>query len=118
MKSIGTLLRKNGDAVYRTQRCRFPHGNIGVYTRRGNTLYAIIYFWPGDTMTVGGVKFKVNSARFFAPGQPVKFTQKGSQLIFSGLPAKAPDDPVTVISVECDSEPVQEALSSRADPAS
>ena len=97
LKAIGKWLRKNGDAVYATQRCRFPHGNIGVYTRRGNTLYTIIYFWPGETMTVGGVKFKVNSARFLATGQAVKFTQKGSQLIFSGLPATAPDDPLTVI---------------------
>jgi alpha-L-fucosidase len=118
LKTIGTWLRKNGDAVYATQKCRFPHGNIGVYTRRGNTLYTIIYFWPGDTMTVGGVKFKVNSARFLATGQPVAFTHKSTQLIFSGLPVKAPDDPLTVISAECDTEPVQDALSSRADPAS
>jgi alpha-L-fucosidase len=118
LKAIGRWLQKNGDAVYGTQKCRFPHGNIGAYTRRGDTLYTIIYFWPGDTMTVGGVKFKVKSARFLATGVPVRFAQTGSQLIFSGLPAKAPDDPVTVIAAECDSEPVQDALSSRADPAS
>ncbi|MGB9434838.1 MAG: hypothetical protein WBQ89_21520, partial [Candidatus Acidiferrum sp.] len=86
------------------------------YTRRGNTLYIIIYFWPGETMTVGGVGFKVKSARYLATGIPVTFTHKGSQLIFSGLPAKAADDPVTVIAAECDSEPIQEALSSKADP--
>jgi alpha-L-fucosidase len=117
LKAIGAWLRRNSDAVYGTQRCRFPHGNVGVYTRRGNTLYTIIYFWPGQTMTVGGVKFKVNSARFLATGQPVAFTQKGSQLIFSGLPATAPDDLVTVIAAECDSEPIQDALSSKVDPA-
>ncbi len=118
LKAIGKWLQKNGDAVYGTQKCRFPHGNIGVFTRRGNTLYTIIYYWPGDTMTVGGVKFKVKSARFLATGRPVTFAQKGSQLIFSGLPTEAPDDPVTVIAAECESEPVQEALSSKADPAS
>ena len=67
-------------------------------------------------MTVGGVRFKVHSARFLATGQGVQFSQRGSQLIFSGLPAHAPDDPLTVIVAECDSEPVQEALSSKADP--
>jgi len=118
LKTIGNWLQKNGDAVYATQKCRFPHGNIGVYTRRGNTLYIIIYFWPGETMTVGGVKFKVKSARFLAAGSPVAFAHKGSQLIFSGLPAKAPDDPLTVIAAECESEPIQDALSSRADPSS
>src|SRR5580698_7304682 len=88
LQAIGRWLQKNGDAVYATQRCRFPHGNIGAYTRRGNTLYTVIYFWPGETMTVGGAKFKVKSARFLATGAPVTFTQRGSQLIFSGLPAK------------------------------
>jgi alpha-L-fucosidase len=118
LKTIGKWLQNNGDAVYGTQKCRFPHGNIGVYTRKGDTLYTIIYFWPGETMTVGGVKFGVKSARFLATGQPVTFTQRGSQLIFSGLPDKAPDDPVTVIAAECDSEPIQNGLSSRVDPAS
>ena len=75
-----------------------------------------IYFWPGERMTVGGVKFKVRSARFLASGLPVKFTQRGNQLIFSDLPAEPPDNPITVIAAECDREPVQDALSSLADP--
>jgi alpha-L-fucosidase len=78
----------------------------------------IVYFWPGEIMTVGGVKFKVSSARFLCSGDAVAFKQKGSQLIFSGLPSEPPDDPVTVIAVECDSEPVQHALSSLSDPES
>jgi alpha-L-fucosidase len=116
LRTIGQWLQKNGDAIYATQKCRFPHGNIGAYSRRENTLYVVIYFWPGETMTVGGVKFKVVSARLLATSAPVRYAQKGSQLIFSGLPAKAPDDPVTVIAVECASQPVQDALSSKADP--
>jgi alpha-L-fucosidase len=118
LQAIGGWLRRNGEAVYGTQRCRFPHGNIGVYTRRGNTLYTIIYFWPGNTMTVGGVRCKVLSARFLASGRPVQFEQRGSQLIFRPLPEKPPDEPVTVIAAECDAEPVQDALSSKADPQS
>jgi alpha-L-fucosidase len=115
LKTIGKWLQRNSDAVYATQRCRFPHGNIGAYTRRGNTLYTVIYFWPGNTMAVGGVHFQVKSARLLATSTPVSFRQKGSQLIFSGLPADSPDDPVTVIAVECDSEPIQDGLSSKAD---
>lgn len=116
LRAIGSWLGRNGDAVYGTQRCRFPHGNIGVYTRKGNTLYTVIYFWPGNTMTVGGVHCKVLSAKFLASGRPVRFEQKDSQLIFHSLPDRAPDEPVTVIAAECDAEPVQDALSSRADP--
>ncbi len=115
LRVIGGWLKRNGDAVYATQRCLFPHGNIGAYTRRGNTLFVVIYFWSGETMTVGGVKFKVNSARMLATGAAVKFEQKGSQLVFTELPASAPDTPLTVIAVECASEPIQDALSSKAD---
>ena len=67
-------------------------------------------------MTAGGVRCKVKSARFLASGLAVEFEQRGSQLIFRGLPEKAPDEPVTVIAVECDREPVQDGLSSKADP--
>lgn len=116
LDTIGAWLRRNGAAVYGTERCRFPHGNIGVYTRKGNTLFVHIYFWPGKQMTVGGASFKVRSARFLASGSPVKFLQKGTQLVFTDLPAEPPDRPLAVIAVECDREPVQEALSSRADP--
>jgi alpha-L-fucosidase len=51
-----------------------------------------------------------------ASGQPVQFEQRGSRLIFGPLPEKPPDEPVTVIAAECDAEPVQDALSSKADP--
>jgi alpha-L-fucosidase len=116
LQTIGGWLQRNGEAIYTTQRRNFPHGNVGVYTRKRNTLFVYIYFWPGQHMTVGGVKFKVCSARFLASGLPVKVTQWGSQLIFSNLPAQSPDNPITVIAAECDREPVQDALSSRADP--
>jgi alpha-L-fucosidase len=67
-------------------------------------------------MTVGGVRCKVLSARFLASGRPVQFEQRGSRLIVGPLPEKPPDEPVTVIAAECDAEPVQDALSSKADP--
>ncbi len=69
LQAVGKWLQKNGEAVYGTQICKFPHGNIGVYTRRGNTLYTIIYYWPGETMTVGGATFKVKSAKLLASGK-------------------------------------------------
>ena len=115
LSAVGKWLQKNGTAIYGAQKCLFPHGNIEAYTRKGNTLYTHVHFWPGSTVTVGGVKTKVKSAKLLATGQEVAFKQKGRQLIFSGLPLQPPDDPVTVIAAECESEPVQDALSSRAD---
>jgi alpha-L-fucosidase len=112
---VGQWLARNGAAIYATGKCLFLHGDICGFTRKGNQLFTHVYFWPGETVTVGGVKTEVRSAKLLATHQQVTFHQKGRQLIFSGLPAQAPDAPVTVIVVECASLPVQDALSSIVD---
>jgi alpha-L-fucosidase len=38
----------------------------------------------------------------------VEFEQEQFRVRFKGLPKSAPDDPVTVLAIECDSEPVQD----------
>ncbi len=116
LSKVAEWLNRNGTAIYSTQKCLFPHGNIGAFTRKGKTLYTHVYFWPGSQMTVGGLKTEVRSARLLANNQEILFEQKGRQLIFRGLPLMPPDELVTVIAAECESEPIQEALSSHADP--
>jgi alpha-L-fucosidase len=113
LNTVGKWMAKNGEAIYGADKCRFRFGNVAEFTRKGNKLYSHVYFWPGDTVTVGGIKTKVTSAKLLATGKDVKFEQKGSQLFFTGLPQKAPDDPATVIVAECESEPVQDSLASR-----
>jgi alpha-L-fucosidase len=116
LDQVGQWLARNGSAIYGADKCLFLHGDICGFTRKGNTLFTHVYFWPGDTVTIGGVTTKVHKARLLATNQEVAFTQKGRQLTFSGLPSQAPDTPITVIVAECASEPVQHALSSRVDP--
>jgi alpha-L-fucosidase len=112
---VGQWLARNGAAIYAADKCLFLHGDICGFTRKENRLFTHVYFWPGETVTVGGVKTEVRSAKLLATNQEVTFHQKGRQLIFSGLPAQAPDAPVTVIVADCASVPVQDALSSRVD---
>jgi len=50
---------------------------------------------------------KVLSAKLLAGGKKVEFTQDRFRVRFTGLPAAPPDDPVTTLAVECDSEPAQ-----------
>jgi alpha-L-fucosidase len=83
-------------------------------------LYVHQHFWPGHTpaaewlsfyqpevvVALGGVKPKALSARLLKTGQKVEFTQDEFTLRLTGLPMQAPDQPATVIEVECDSEPV------------
>jgi len=74
----------------------------------GNTLYTHVHFWPDDTVALGGLMNQVKSARLLASGKDVKFDQDKFRVRFTGLPEKAPDDPVTTIAIECDGVPRQD----------
>jgi alpha-L-fucosidase len=59
-------------------------------------------------VTLGGLLNQVKSAQLLAGGKPLKFEQDKFRVRFTGLPDKAPDDPVTTIAIECDGEPKQD----------
>jgi alpha-L-fucosidase len=121
LDQVGTWLRTNGEAIYGTDGgASISFGNYDNFTRKGNILYIHVYFWPAGTpaaewlsfyqpptvVAIGGVQAKALSARILKTGQPIQFTQDKTTLRLTGLPASAPDDPVTVIAVECDAPPV------------
>ncbi|HUX27249.1 MAG TPA: alpha-L-fucosidase [Terracidiphilus sp.] len=120
LDSVGLWLRTNGKAIYGTDRSNLSWNTNANYTRRGNTLYIHQHFWPGHTpaadwlsfyqpeavIAIGGLKPKVLSARLLKTGENIKFTQDEFSLRLTGLPVQAPDNPATVIEVECDGEPV------------
>ena len=108
MTSVGKWMEKNGKSIYQTERCQPRRSNYASFTRNGNTLYMHNYFWPGDTATIGGLMTKVKSAHLLATGKEVKFEQDKFRVRFTGLPEKAPDDPVTTIAIECEEEPRQD----------
>ena len=75
---------------------------------RATRLYMHVHFWPGSTVALGGLTNQVKSARLLVGGKEVKFDQDKFRVRFTGLPEKAPDDPVTTIAIECDGEPHQD----------
>ena len=119
LTEVGRWLERNGRAIYGTEQGSFGWGNYAGYTRRGNTLYMHVYRWPGSTpaqqwlpfyqpptvMAIGALKAKVKSAKFLATGTQVKFEQDELGLRLLGLPEQAPDSPLTVIEIECESAP-------------
>jgi alpha-L-fucosidase len=115
LSEVGAWLSRNGEAIHTTDRCRVRTSEFAGFTRRGNTLYMHVHFWPGDTVALGGLTSKVKSARLLASGHEVKFDQETFRVRFTGLPAEAPDLPVTTLAIECDSEPVQDARKVRTD---
>jgi alpha-L-fucosidase len=108
MTQVGKWMSANGKTIYETEVCQPRRSNYATFTRKGNTLYMHVHFWPGDTVSLGGLMNKVQSARLFAGGKPVKFEQEKFRVRFFGLPEKAPDDPVTTLAIECDGEPRQD----------
>jgi alpha-L-fucosidase len=128
LETVGKWLDTNGKAIYGTERGEFSWNSNAQYTRRGNTLYIHQQYWPGHTpaaealtffqpevvIGIGGLKAKAKSARLLKTGEPVQFTQDEWSLRLTGLPLKAPDQPATVIEVECDAEPAIDHESPRA----
>jgi alpha-L-fucosidase len=108
LNAVGAWAEKNGNSVYGAERCRVRNSLFANFTRKGNALYIHVHFWPGETASIGGLQTKVKSARLLASGKPVSFKQEDFRVQFTGLPATAPDNPVTVIVAECESEPRQD----------
>ncbi|MFB3829614.1 MAG: alpha-L-fucosidase [Bryobacteraceae bacterium] len=106
--AVGKWMERNGPTIYDTERCQVGGSLFAGFTRKGNTLYMHVHFWPGESVSLGGLRNKVLSAKLYASGKPLKFTQDEWRVKFTGLPATPPDDPVTVIAIECDGEPRQD----------
>ena len=108
LTEVGRWMSRNAESIHTLDRCQPHRSNYAAFTRKGNTLYMHVYFWPGDTVSLGGLKPAVKSARLLATGQSVKFMQDRFRTRFTGLPAESPDHPVTTIAIECESEPLQD----------
>src|SRR3979411_2110910 len=94
--------------MYTSEHCQPRRSNYASFTRKGNTLYMHVHFWPGDTVALAGLKTAVKSARPLASGNEVKFQQDRFRVRFTGLPEQAPDHPITTIAIECEAEPAQD----------
>jgi alpha-L-fucosidase len=108
LNTVGEWMDRNGQSIYGAERSKLQWSLFGNFTRKGNTAYFHVHFWPGETVAMGSLKTKVKSARFLASGKSVDFKQDDLRVQFTGLPATAPDNPVTVIAIECDGEPIQD----------
>ncbi|HKV24099.1 MAG TPA: alpha-L-fucosidase [Candidatus Acidoferrum sp.] len=107
---VGKWMSRNARTIHTSDRCQVSRSNFAGFTRQGNTLYMHVHFWPGETVALGGLMTKVLSARLFASGHEVKFDQEHFRVRFLGLPKEAPDQPVTTLAIECESEPTQDLM--------
>ncbi|PYV24730.1 MAG: alpha-L-fucosidase [Acidobacteria bacterium] len=113
LTEVGRWMDKHGPTIYETERSQVDNSVMAGFTRKGNTLYVQVYNWPGSTVAVGGLRTKVSSAKLFTTGRKVDVKQEDLRVQFTGLPEKAPEEPVTTIEVESDGEPAQDTESVR-----
>lgn len=113
LSKVGGWMDKHNDVIHQAELCQVTRSAFANFTRTGNKLYIHVHFWPGDTVSVGGLTNKVLSAKLHPTGQSIQFHQDPFRTQFVGLPASAPDPLVTVIEVECEGEPNQNMLNIR-----
>jgi alpha-L-fucosidase len=110
LTEVGQWMQTSGKTIYGSDICQPRRSAYATYTRKGNTLYMHVHFWPGDYIAITGLQNKVLSARVLKTGQQARVTQDGFQTKLSGLPMAAPDSPVVTIAIECDGEPHQDNI--------
>lgn len=114
LSTVGDWMSKHGETIYESDNCQPRRGNYLSYTRKGNTLYAHVHYWPGETVVIGNLLNKVTSAKMHGSNQPVKFGQDDFRIQLTGLPKSAPEL-VTTFALECDGEPRQNHEAKRAE---
>jgi len=110
LKSVGKWMGKYGHTIYGAEPCEVKRSTFANFTRKGNALWVHVHFWPGSEWAIGGLRTKVKAARLLPGGESVNFTQTEFSLRFKGLPEAAPDQPISVIELDCESTPVQDML--------
>jgi alpha-L-fucosidase len=111
--NVGRWTDKYGDLIHKAEFCKVQQSLFANFTREGNKLYIHVHFWPGETVSIGGLTNKVLSAKLLPSGQTIQVQQDAFRTQFLGLPANSPDPLVSVIEVECDGEPDQNTLNIR-----
>ena len=114
LTAAGEWIRRHGDTIYGADVCQ-PHTSVYAnFTRKGNTLYMHVYFWPaGGDVAISGLKQKVLSAKILKTGAVLQVSQDGFRTHITGLPEHAPDAPLTTLAIECDGVPEQDTLNVR-----
>lgn len=108
LREVGDWMKVNGHTIYDSDPCQVRRSNYASFTRRGNTLYMHVHFWPGNSLAMAGLMTRVKAVKLIKTGAQVPFKQDEFRVRFTDLPGQAPDTPVTTLAIECEAEPKQD----------
>ncbi|MDB5357998.1 MAG: hypothetical protein JWN24_4451 [Phycisphaerales bacterium] len=99
LQQVGTWLNTNGAAIYSTTASPVANPTWGKITRKGNTLYAIVFNWPTTHTLHLAITGTLAHAKLLESGAtiPVTSSATGTDLT---LPAVMPQMPATVIEID------------------
>ncbi|EMI54222.1 alpha-L-fucosidase [Rhodopirellula sallentina] len=113
LQPLSQWLQKYGESIYGVD--RGPHYLLdwGTCTRRDNTLYYHVTYWPTDgKLIIPGLNAEqpnagISQVTFLgdADASPLRFSQNGRDVVVS-VPSKSVDPLVSVLKVELTSPPV------------
>lgn len=99
LKQMGEWLARNGETIYGTQGGPLTARDWGVTTQKGNRVFVHILDWQDESLLIPSWGKKVRSAKLFADGSAVKFTQNDYGIVVS-VPKSKMDDVDTIIELE------------------
>ena len=99
LQQVGAWLSVNGDAIYGAGVAPVAPQPWGSITRKGNSLYAIVFNWPTTGTLHLPVVGSVIQASLLATGTALKFTSSTQGLDVS-IPQAIPQQPATVIRID------------------
>src|SRR5208337_102384 len=76
LTAVGKWMERNGQTIYQSEECQPSRSAFASFTRKGNTLYMHVHYWPGSTVALGALTNQVKSARLLATGKEIKFVQE------------------------------------------
>ena len=97
LTQVGAWLKTNGAAIYGTTQAPVGNQAWGQLTRKGNTLYAIVYNWPTNGVLHVPVKGAVGSASILGGGS-LSFKTSATGVDIT-VPTTMPTSPATVIQI-------------------